>query len=200
MIPRLVTPPTVEPVTLAEAKEHLRVLHGDDDVYIESCITAAREMIESGESWSLDRSLINTTWRVVLDEWPFDEDGDGGIVLPRPPLVSVTSIAYLDTTNVSRTLSSTLYTVDTHSEPGRVVPSYGSVWPEVLDHINAVTITYVAGYGATAASVPTSIKQAILIGVADLYGTGRETNVVGTIVNQVPTIRNLLNAHKWSYR
>jgi len=194
MIPRLVTAPAIEPVTLNEAKEHLRVLHDDEDVYIESLITAARQMVESGESWSLDRSLITTTWRVILDGFPHC------IELPRPPLIAVSSITYLDTTNTSQTLSNTLYTVDTHNEPGRIAPAYNSIWPETLPHLNAVTITYTAGFGATAASVPMAVRQAILIAVADLYEVGRETNIVGTIVNQVPTIRNLLNGYKWNYR
>jgi len=194
MIPRLVTAPSIEPVTLNEAKEHLRVLHDDEDAYIESLIVAARQMVESGESWSLDRSLINTTWRVILDEWPCH-----GIELPRPPLSSVTSITYLDTTNTSQTLSSTLYTVDTHNEPGRVVPSYASVWPEVLPHINAIQIVYVAGYGSTAASVPQAIRQAILLCVSDLYEQ-RSNTVTGTIVNSLPAVRALLNSAKWSYR
>ena len=156
-------------------------------------------MVESGESWSLERSLVNTTWRVKLDEWPCDEDGDAEIELPRPPLVSVSSITYLDTANTSQTLSSSHYTVDSHNEPGRIVPSYNSIWPEVLDHVNAITVTYVAGYGATAADVPQAIKQAILLCVGDLYEQ-REMTITGTIVNVLPTVRALLNPFQWRYR
>lgn len=193
MIPRLVTPPTVEPVSLDEAKEHLRVLSDDTDAEIESMIVAARQMVESGESWSLERSLITTTWRVVLDRFP------KCIELPRPPLISVSSITYVDTNGTTQTLSPSLYQVDSHNEPGRIVPAYGQVWPVTRDQINAVTVTYTAGYGATAASVPMGIKQAILLCLGDLESY-RQGTITGTIVNVLPHIRALLNGYQWRYR
>lgn len=190
---KLVTAPTVEPVSLIEAKTHLRVLHDDDDTQIASLITAARQMVESGESWSLERSLVTTTWRLRLDRFP------KCIELPRPPLIAVTSITYRDTAGSTQTLSPSLYTVSTDMEPARIVPTYGNVWPNVQGHVDDVSVTFTAGYGPTAADVPQAIKQAILLGVSDLYENRNET-ITGTIVNRMGAIRALLNGYQWSYR
>ena len=124
----LITPPAVEPVTLAEAKEHLRVVSDDEDTMIEGLIVAARQMVESGESWSLDRSLITTTWRLSLDEF---DNTSAVIELPRPPAIAITSLTYTNSTGTTTTLSGSGYSLDAYSTPGRLVPAYGLQWPSV---------------------------------------------------------------------
>ena len=79
---RLKTPPSVEPVSLEEAKNYLKVETADDDTLISSLIKSARELIER----YLRKALITQTWEMVLD------DGGSMVVIPRPPLQSVTSI------------------------------------------------------------------------------------------------------------
>lgn len=194
--PRVVTAPALEPVSLDEAKRHCRIIGDDEDDDLSRLITAAREVVEAGESWSLERALITQTLRVTLDGFPCD---DTPIQLPRPPLLTVSSITYYDTANVSTTHTASLYTTELNNDPGRVMPIGGQIWPTTYDRPGAVTITYTAGYGATAASVPAAIRQAILLIVGDLYAN-RESFVTGTIVNVLPSARALLNRHKWTYR
>jgi uncharacterized phiE125 gp8 family phage protein len=155
----LITAPTDEPITLDEAKEHCRVDVDDDDNYITSLIAAARRITES----MTDRALITQTWRLKLDRFPCD-----CIYVPRPPLASVSSITYVDTQGATQTWSSTEYRVDTDSYVGRITPAYGYTWPVLLPVINAVTITFVAGYG-NADAVPQDLKQAMLMLIGHMY-------------------------------
>src|SRR3990167_4943629 len=190
----LSTAPTVEPVTRAEAKLWLRVdsdLTADDSL-IDSLILSARQEVES----YLFRRLVNSTWTLKFDAFPLG--GDRSILIPYPPLSSVSSFTYLatDGTSTALTGSGTDYSVDTNSEPGRVYPAYGTVWPATYAYPLSVTITYVAGYGAAASNVPDAIKTAIKIAVARMYEY-REPMVTGTIVAQLPEIaENLLNPYR----
>lgn len=167
----IVTPPAVEPVLLAEAKDYLRVTDGDSDVTISNLLTAARLYAETFTR----RALITQTWKITADSFPSKasryQNGQytstvypgQGFLLPMPPAQSVTSITYYDADNTLQTLSSSLYQVDALGEPARVIPNPNSLWPTTYTRLNAVTLTYVCGYGASGASVPQGIRQAILI-------------------------------------
>lgn len=179
---RLITPPTVEPVTLARAKEHLRVDHSTDDDLIQAMIEGARQFAEKFTA----RAFITQTWELVIDEFPVNE-----ILLPLPPLQSIESIKYDDAAGVEQTLAASEYSVDDASEPGWVLP-VGS-WPTVFDGINSVRIRFVAGYDPgtdspidLAANVPASLKSGILLHVGSLYAQ-RESFVVGTTVVDIPS-------------
>jgi uncharacterized phiE125 gp8 family phage protein len=180
----LVTGPTTEPVSLAEFKQHCRISHDTEDSLASACIRAARTMAEVIQR----RQLMSATWRLTLPEFPCWE-----IVLPKPPLQSVSSITYIDADGATQTLSSALYRVDTYREPGLATPAYGEVWPSARYLTNAVTVTYVAGY-ASAALVPESTKQAIKL-LAAHYWENREAVVVGTITAVLPlAVEALLSA------
>lgn len=162
--PKRTVAPASEPVTLAEAKSHLRVDISADDTYISALITVARTAAED----RCQRTLITTTWQYTLDEFP------QAIPLPNAPILGVTSLQYKRSSDgVVVTLASTDYIVDTVNAPGWVVPAYGYSWPDTYDEINSVIVTYTAGYGATAASVPAPIKQWILLAIGDLYDQSR---------------------------
>lgn len=154
--------PAVEPVTLAEAKDQLRVCHNADDTRITNLIVAARQQAEMVSR----RQFITATWELKLDDFPLGEDY---IKLPYPPLQSVTSIAYIDADGVSQTLASSVYDVDTHREPGRITLAYNQSWPTIRDQENAVTVTFKAGYGDAAGDVPDAVKEAIKLYIEDLY-------------------------------
>ncbi len=150
----------MEPVTLAEAKVYLRIDTSDDDATISALITAAREYCESFQN----RAYITQTWELSFDSFP-----PMPIKLPRPPLISVESIKYIDNTGAETTLDPSDYVLDTYSEPGRIAFNYGKCWPSVtLQPVNAVRIRYTAGYG-DASKVPQSVKQAMLIYIAHRY-------------------------------
>ena len=175
----LVTGPTEEPVTLEDAKHHLKVDTEDDDLYVMTLIKASREYAET----VTHRALINQTWKVYLDDWP-DEDY---IQLPFPPLSSVSHIKYTDCNSSQVTVSTSSYDFDTVSEPGRIVLAYGETWPSVTLHpTNPIEIQFVCGYG-TPDDIPEGIKQAMKIDMATLY-ENRETIVVGQSVNHLPTL------------
>jgi uncharacterized phiE125 gp8 family phage protein len=154
--------PAIEPITLAEAKLHLRVDHSEEDALISALIAAARTECEN----RLQRTLITTGWTWPLDAFPA---GGGLLVPPMPPLITVGAIQYVDTDGATQTLSgSGLLHIDPISEPGRIAPVSGS-WPATADRINAVTITYTAGYGPAEADVPAPIRQWLLLAIGDMY-------------------------------
>lgn len=165
--------PTEEPVTLDQAKRHLRVDHNLDDELITAQIQEGREYAES----VLLRSLMSQTWELCLDAWPQTHY----IELPRPPLQEVDTFLYVDSEGVEHELDLSDYIVDTRSTPGRLVLPYGGSWPSAtLSPDNPIQITYVAGYSSSAA-IPGSIKRGILCKVAELYAERGEP-VVGSVV------------------
>ena len=172
-----------EILSTAEAKTHLRVEGPDEDTYIAALVKAARMSIEEWTS----RATTNQTWVMKLDEFP----GEDLIRLPRPPLSSVTSVAYVDTAGASQTFSSANYTVVTADTPGRIQLVYDADWPATRAQPGAVTITYVAGYGAAASTVPAPMVHAAKLVLGDLYGL-RESSIVGTIRTDNPTVDALL--------
>lgn len=165
------TPPAAEPISLSEAKLHLRVEHTTDDTLITALIVAARQQAEL----LTRRQMISSTWRYSLDYWP----ASGIIEPPRPALISVQSLKYLDADGVLQTVDSADYTVDIASEPGRIVPVWGEVWPSARLDVNAVRIEYTAGY-ANAAAVPQSVKAWMLLAIGTWYAQ-REAVFTGTV-------------------
>lgn len=182
--------PTSEPVTLEDFKAHARVDYDDQDTVINNQITAARLYCEE----YLQRSFITTTWALTMEEFPCEE-----IELQRANLIAVSSITYIDTAGATQTLDASHYRVDAYSEPPEIEPAWGYYWPFTREISNAVTVTFTAGYGATAASVPQTIKQAILLLAAHWF-ENREY-VSGQTVNTIPmTIESLLMTERWSLR
>lgn len=152
----LITPPATEPVTVAEAKLHLRIDHADEDAWIAARITGAREACEH----ILQRALVTQIWERVLDAFPSRE-----IELGMPPVQSIVSVKYIDTAGTEQTMSNTLYMLEPVRQPGFVLPAYGTSWPATLDTVNAVRVRFNCGFGA-ASAVPESIKAWILLHVA----------------------------------
>lgn len=182
--------PAVEPVSTAEAKAHMRVDVSDDDTLIDAYIKAARIRLEEDTG----RALITQTLVVKLDDFPLYENT--ALLLPRPPLQSVTSITYIDEDGVQQTWDSSKYIVDTGSEPARITPAYDEVWPSARDQINAVTITYVAGYGDAATDVPSDLIQAVKMLAAHWY-EHREEVAIGVSVSSVPmAYKRLMQSRK----
>lgn len=164
----LIATPGVEPVTLAEAKLHLRVDAADDDTLIAALIVAARNQAESRTG----RALVTQQWRLDLDRFPVDT-----IDLPLPPLQSVESITHLDHDGVRQTLAASEYTVISNETPGVVLPAYGKSWPSCRVAPGSVQISFTAGYGATAA-VPQAIRQWMLLQVG-AWHESRESDPSG---------------------
>ena len=166
----LKTPPSTEPVSLKEAKNHCRVDDDitNDDSLIRSFIKAARQKAETYTR----RQLITATYELHLDAFPHT------ISPPRPPLIDVTSIKYWDADGAEQTVHSDDYQVDVASTVGRIRPNKDKSWPSTYGEMGDVVVEYVAGYG-NRDQVPDQIKSAILLIVGHLY-EHRETVIVGT--------------------
>ena len=165
----VVTAAVESPVTLQEVKDHLRIDVTDDDRLLNSLIYAATAYCEK----VANRSFVSRTLDWTLDRFP----PATGFYLPRPPVVSVTSITYIDEDGNSDTVSSSNYIVDTDS--GRVALTNAGEWPSVtLRRIAGVTIRYVAGYGTTRSSVPETFRHAVLLVIGDWY-EHRENSIIG---------------------
>lgn len=178
--------PATEPLTTAEVKTHLRVDGSDEDTYIGTLAQSARRLLEQ----VTNRAFVTQTRISRYDAFPpvFQHQ--------RSPMQSVSSIVYLDGAGASQTLSPSLYTVDVHSEPARIVPVVGQSWPQTQSTLNAVAVTYVCGYGA-ASAVPEIVKTWIKRMVAHWFEV-REPITSGTILTYesipVGDLRSLLAA------
>jgi uncharacterized phiE125 gp8 family phage protein len=193
----LITAPTVTPLSLAEAKAHLRVSHSDDDAIIQLYIQAATDYVD-GKSGFLGRALVTQVWQLTLDAFPEDE-----IKIPLPPLQNIVSVDYDDAAGASQNVSALNFDVDSDSEPGWIVPHASFTWPTTLDAINSVRIQFTAGYLPNsdsppnyAANVPFNVKAGLLLIIGTLY-ENREDNVAGVVINKMPfSAEMLLRRHK----
>lgn len=144
-------------------------------------ITAVRERGELATG----RAFMTQTWDWQFDIFPWDAIW---LELPKPPLVSVTSITYLDTAGDTQTWAASNYVVQPYAGPrcrnGRVALGYQKTWPVTLAQAGAVTVRFVAGY-ASAAAVPQLLKSAMLLDLSTLYAE-RENLVKGISVNELP--------------
>lgn len=180
----VVTAPTAEPVDVDELKLQLKIDLSADDALISDLGKAAREYVEAYTR----RTLLETTYDLKLDAFPC-----GDIVLPHPPVRSVTSVTYIDQNGDSQvmTAGATGYLTDLpagpHAEPGRIYPGYQVLWPVTRCQPNAVTVRYVAGYGTTSAAVPRLIKAAIKHLVEHWYtNRGVIDGGINSVTSQVP--------------
>lgn len=155
----LIAPPEEEPVSLAAAKLHLRVDGADEDGYIRGLVAAARMDAEH----QTGRAIVAQTWRLTLDSFPA-----GDIELPRPPLLAVKAITYLDAVGVRQTVDAAEYRAITDELFGRIVLAYRGSWPACRVEPGSVQVTFVAGW-PEAADVPESIRHWIKIKIATLY-------------------------------
>ena len=186
---QLVTPPAGEPVSLAEAKLHLRVDGGEDDLLIGSLITAARQAAET----ITHRQFITARWKLVMDAF-----AGQAVLIHKSPLISVVAVEYLDMAGLVQTMPPSHYTVDAASEPARLTPIFGQTWPPTLPQIGAVSVTFDADYGP-ASAVPEGIKSWIKLRVGSLYAHREEMSVLTRgRIDPLPFVDGLLDGFKVS--
>ena len=159
----LVTAPSVEPLSLTEAKAFLRVTFDDDDALIAKLVAGARARAEERQG----RAYLTQTWDLYLDAFPGSEEA---IEIPLPPLLSITSVTYTTSADVPVVLAASEYYVDSVTQPGRILPAFGKSWPsDTLRIANGVVVRFVAGYGPTAADVPPKVLGAFRKLLAHYY-------------------------------
>ncbi len=152
MTPIALTPPAIEPVSLSEAKDFLRILTADEDELLGTLITAARLMVEAASG----RLLIEQVWRIVLDAWP--QGGD--IRLPLSPVRILTVARVYPASGPSEAVVSSSLTLAEGSDPP-LIRIAGPVPAPGRAHA-AIEIDLIAGFGATRDTVPAPLRQAVL--------------------------------------
>ena len=152
----LITGPTLEPISLIEAKTHLRqTAVTADDTLIKSLIAAARAYAET----KCQRQIIAARWKLILDSFPGPslmvvEFGGTfslpahAILIPRVPVLQVVSVQYTAMDGTLTTMPAADYAVDLATEPARITPVFGKIWPIPLPQIGAVQVTFDAGHAA----------------------------------------------------
>lgn len=175
--------PSTEPITLEEAKNHLKVDVSDDDALITVLITAARE---SAEQYT-NRALITQT---IEEEFKCFED----ILLQRNPVQTVSSVTYTDTEEQEQTWDEENYSLFLTAEPAKILLKTGKSFPtDVVERDNAVKVTYIAGY-TQASDVPKPIIQAMLLMIGKWYDNRADS------IQKMPTASEfLLNNYRVSW-
>ena len=184
----LQTDKSVYPIDVSELRKQLEIADDDTthDEQLERIIKAVTEQFEHDTGLK----LTNETWDYTLDRF-----GGDWIVIPYRPVQSITYIKYYDSANTQQTLSTSIYALDgaTGTVPAgnsRVILKYNQNWPETQDRYDAVTIRFVAGYGAAATSVRQIHKQALLL-LATFYFEHRG-EPISEAVAQYPAYEHLV--------
>ncbi len=172
---KMTAEPETEPLTLDEARKHLRLDTNDDDALLRALIETVRSTCEVFTG----RALINRGYSLFLDQWPSVSadksslsSGQGiylpAIELPRPPLVSIGQILTYNDADVSTVFSSSNYYTDANTAGGRVVLRNGSV-PTPERTADGIEIQFTAGYGINPTSIPAPLTQGMKQMLAALY-------------------------------
>jgi len=157
----LTSGPAAEPVTLADAKAHLRVDGAAEDMLIASLIVTSRLHVEAAAGLA----LITQGWSWFLDAWP----PGPALRLPLRPVQSIAAVRLYDENAVATTLDPATYLLDGAGVPPRLVRQGALVWPRPGRVANGIEVAFTAGYGNAAADVPPPLRQAILLLVAHWY-------------------------------
>lgn len=166
----VLTPPELEPISLADARAQCRASVADDE-FLALAIRGARAKCEG----LLQKALINRTLRQLHDQ--FD---NAGLRFDLEPLVSVQSVSYTATDGSTQTIAGSGWQVAAAGPYPLLLPAWGLLWPTARQVPGAVQVNYVAGHGATAAAVPDDIRTWLLLTIGTIY-TQRESSVAGAI-------------------
>lgn len=181
----LLTAPAVEPLSVADAKNFLRVEHGDDDAIIAGLIAAARNHVEA-----LTRcGLITQTWRLVLDRWP-----DNGRVMPRlNPLRSLVAVRIYNEAGAASTIDVAGFVID---RAAGVIAAPGWSLPVPGRSIAGIELDIEIGFGDAATDVPPTLLQAIRM-LAGHWYENRGLIAIGQSVAMMPaSVNAMISSHR----
>lgn len=181
MATKVVVPPTTEPISLAEAKAHLRVDGISQDIEITRWIKSAREWTER----YLERFIALQTVELALDGWT-------DAIRLNPSYRSMVSLRYLDHDGAEQTIPTSDFIVDDYTEDVWLLPVLHKPWPSVPNSANVIRVRYVAGFPS--GSVPEPMKSAMLLLIGD-YSLNREAQSQRAY-NQNQSVMNLLSIYR----
>ena len=183
---QVITPASAYPVSLTEAKSHLKVDTTADDTYITSIIKAATQLSEE----YTNRFFIDT----VIDQTC--SDFAQLQTLFKSKVSAVAHVKYYDNDNSLQTLSATIYDTQLQYEPSQIQLAENQSFPSITKRNDAVVARYTVGYGSAASDVPEIIKQAILLTIGNFY-QNRNSVIVGRIATELPlNVKWLLDTYK----
>jgi uncharacterized phiE125 gp8 family phage protein len=180
---KLISESATDAVSLLEIKHHLRLSTSStgEDLLLSNYLSAARHVAEN----RCNRSFVIQTWELTRDCFP-----TGGIQLTRPLATFATSVVlvqYVNESSVLTVLPATAYTIDDRSEPGWIFPSEDNDWPDTLDVVNAVTVTYETGDS----TAPEAVKAWIQIRAGVMYENREALVIDRNLVQELP--RNFID-------
>lgn len=181
--------PTTLPVSLADVKLHLSVESSETyfDDEITNLIWVARDFVER----RTNLTLITTTYTAKWSQFP-----KRYLAIPGYPVTAISSVQYYDTNGDSQALASYQSSLD--SKPAYICPAVDSDWPEVQDErIDAVSVSFSAGYGATSATVPYQVVHMVKLLVGHWF-KNREAVLTGTISKEIEFGLKALTANTWA--
>jgi uncharacterized phiE125 gp8 family phage protein len=173
---------TTFPVTVSDAKVHLRVTGNDEDRYIYSLIQAACGMIDGPDG--IGYAVTAQTWKLTCDTFP------DYFEIPLAPVTAITEVGYLDTTGAAQTVSSGNYRAVLDVDPVRVEPAVGFSWPGTRQASGGVYVKFTAG-----GNPPLVIRQAVLLIVGHLYAN-REAVGPGNLAPVPMAVESILNQYR----
>lgn len=182
--PVRVTPPSDLPLTIEEMRRQCNITSSGDDAMLNFLCKAGVDYLD-GYTGILGRCLMPQTWRIDLDEWPSCH-----FRLPLAPVQSITEIKYFDPTNQQLTWNAANYALYEDALSPFVAWSSGISPPSIYERLDAVSVTFVAGYGSRAL-VPAGIKHGLLMWIGTMF-MQRENIILGTIVSELPGGGDLL--------
>ena len=183
---QVITPASAYPVSLTEAKSHLKVDTTADDTYITSIIKAATQLSEE----YTNRFFIDT----VIDQTC--SDFAQLQTLFKSKVSAVAHVKYYDNDNSLQTLSATIYDTQLQYEPSQIQLAENQSFPSITKRNDAVVARYTVGYGSSSSDVPEIIKQAILLTIGNFY-QNRNSVVIGRIATELPmNVKWLLDTYK----
>jgi uncharacterized phiE125 gp8 family phage protein len=184
---KVITPPLLEPVSLAEVKDQLGIEDTRSDGLLSRRITQARSWAEDYTGRAFLTQTREIRWDCFVDRHEC------------PSALTVSSVKYIDTNGVEQTVATSDYTLDTYAFIPFVHSAYGVSWPTPRYERNAVRIQFTAGYGTTAETVPALIKEALILLVG--HWTNFQTQQEGGInPTRVPfAVRDMLDTFRYEF-
>lgn len=192
--PIRIAAPSASPLSLADAKLHLRVISSDEDALIQSYIDAAVASLEGWSGMLGGRVLIEQIWRDHFSCWPTYRRA---LRLSIDPAIAIASVAYLDADGAEQALDHAALggRIVTDAAGPALIFDDAASFPATALAPDAVRVAYTAGYGATAADAPTPIVQALRLLVGHMYAN-REVAAPVPLAETPYAFRSLIGLYR----